>query len=55
MDLCNVGVLPQHYNTTRRHNPEDIDFNFHRRENLKSRSKIDCMCIQNAFLRYSVQ
>jgi len=24
-------------NTTRRHNPQDSDLNFHRRENLKSR------------------
>jgi hypothetical protein len=24
------------HNTTRRHNPEDLDFNLHRRDNLKS-------------------
>jgi hypothetical protein len=26
-----------YHNTTRRHNPEELDLNFHRRENLKSR------------------
>jgi hypothetical protein len=30
-------TLVSHYNTTRRHNPVDIDLNLHRREKLKSR------------------
>jgi hypothetical protein len=30
-------VLVSYHNTTRRHNPEDLDLNLHRRENLKSR------------------
>jgi len=30
-------TLVFHHNTTQRHNPEDLDFNLHRRENLKSR------------------
>jgi hypothetical protein len=29
--------LVSYRNTTRRHNPEDLDLNLHRRENLKSR------------------
>jgi hypothetical protein len=33
MDLRNVGIL---HNTTRRHNPEDLDLNLHCHENLKS-------------------
>jgi hypothetical protein len=28
--------LVSYQNTTRRHNPEDLDLNLHRRENLKS-------------------
>jgi len=29
--------LVSYHNTTRRHNPEDLDLNIHSRENLKSR------------------
>jgi hypothetical protein len=30
-------TLVSYYNTTLRHNPEEIDWNLHRRENLKYR------------------
>jgi hypothetical protein len=29
-------TLVTHHNITRHHNPEDLDMNFHRHENLKS-------------------
>jgi hypothetical protein len=29
-----------YHNTTRRHNPEDLDLSLHRRENLKIRTRI---------------
>jgi hypothetical protein len=32
-------TLVSYYNTTRHHNPEDIDSNLHRRENLRPRTK----------------
>jgi hypothetical protein len=35
MDFRNVGILPQHHNTARRHKPEDVDLKHHRVENLK--------------------
>jgi len=31
-------TLVSYHNTTRRHNPEELDLNLHRRENLKSRN-----------------
>jgi len=31
------GTLVSQHNTTRRHNPEDLDLNLHRCENLKFR------------------
>jgi hypothetical protein len=30
------GTSVSYHRTTRRHNPEDLDFNLHSRENLKS-------------------
>jgi hypothetical protein len=30
------SALVTYHNTTRRHNPEDLDLNHHRRENLKT-------------------
>jgi len=30
-------TMVSYHNTTRRHNPDDLDLNLHRRENLKSR------------------
>jgi hypothetical protein len=30
-------TLVSYHNTIRRHNPEDLDLNLHRRENFKSR------------------
>jgi len=30
-------MLVFYYNTTRRHNPEDLEMNLHRRENFKIR------------------
>jgi len=33
-------TLVTYRNTTRRQNPEDLDLNLHRRENLKSRKRI---------------
>jgi hypothetical protein len=32
-------TLVSYHNTTRRHNPEHLDLNLHRRKNLKSRNK----------------
>jgi hypothetical protein len=32
-------TLVSYHRTTRRHNPEDLDSNLHRHENLKSRNK----------------
>jgi hypothetical protein len=37
-----------YHNTTRRHNPEDIDFNFHRGENLKLFISSLCSLLQDS-------
>jgi hypothetical protein len=47
-----------HHSTTRRHNPEDFDLNFHRRENLKKKSPtfrevtpiLEAICLRHYFL-----
>jgi len=46
MAPCSVVVeyLPtyvSYHNTTRRHNPEDLDMNLHSRENIKSRNGLE--------------
>jgi len=33
-------TLASYHNTTRRHNPDDLDLSLHRRENLKSRMQL---------------
>jgi len=33
---CTSEMLVSYSNTTRRHNPENLDLKYHRRENLKS-------------------
>jgi hypothetical protein len=38
-------TLVSYNNTTRRHKPEDLDVNLHRRENLKSRLCIFCFLL----------
>jgi len=41
MVLRNFGILPQHYTASQ---PEDLDLNLHRFENLKSRICMSLMC-----------
>jgi len=39
VDLRNVGILSQYYTAS---NPKDLDFNIHRRKDLKSRFNGQC-------------
>jgi len=40
MDFRSFGILSHHY-TRRRHNPEDLNLNLHRRESLKTSNRYE--------------
>jgi hypothetical protein len=40
-------TLVSYHNTTQRHNPEDLNLNLHRRESLKTRTRLCCVYLHD--------